>query len=415
MKKLLYLLPIVAILLGVTSCSDKDGGDDVVIKHTATVSVVLPDVVNAADIQALAVTATNTVTNEASVANVDASTLTATFALTPGTYNFNASGNTTDYNINGNVAGVEIFEDKAVTLNLVESRSDNSIIFKEVYFAGVPDYYFQDQFYELYNNTDEVQYLDGIILGTVDLGLAPQTWAKDQPSVWMTNGTYPDGKYPLTSHVQCFPGNGTDYPLQPRTSVVIAANPIDHSARVLAEGDVQSPVDLSQADWQLYTDNAFPTDTKIDGVPVMQFLWKTFGREMMPATEGQPLILARLKNGTLPVDYVADPSSLASAPGKSDNCLMIPADCILDAIDIVPAQADCHYKRIEVKDDAGMTWFSAADGTSNGDYSGKSLRRKVAGFTADGKAILKDTNNSSNDFILGGSTPTPGVMPTVSD
>ncbi|MCM1021192.1 MAG: DUF4876 domain-containing protein [Muribaculum sp.] len=411
MKRFLYLLPLVAMLFGLASCSDSK---DDVIKHKATVVVSLPSEVTVSDVTSLSVTATNTTTGEAVSTMLVLPSLSTTFDLTSGTYNFTATGKSADYSINGVASGVEVFADKSVNINLI-AVVGSSIVFKEVYFAGVPDFYFQDQFYELYNNTDEVQYLDGIILGAVDLGLAPSTWSKDQPSVWMTNGKYTDGKYPLTSHVQCFPGNGTDYPLQPRTSVIIAANPINHSARTLGEADEKSPVDLSNAQWQLYTDNAFPADTKVDGVPAMQFLWKTFGREMMPATEGQPLILARLKDGKNPVDYVAEESSISTIPGGSSTCLMIPADCILDAIDIVPASNDCHYKRIEAKDDAGMAWYTGADGVSNGDYSGRSLRRKVAGFTLEGKAILKDTNNSSNDFIIGGSTPTPGVMPTVAD
>lgn len=413
MKRFFYLLPIMAILIGFTSCSDKD--DEEVIRHTVKVSVTLPSDVNSlSDVQAMAVTVFNTATAEESVAQIDLATGTASLSLVPGTYNFTASGKTYDLNLNGVMTGVEVFADKTVSIELIASVG-SSIIFKEVYFSGVPDFYFQDAFYEIYNNTDEVQYLDGIILGVVDFGLAPSTWNKDQPSVWMTGDTYTDGKYPLTSHVQCFPGNGTDFPIQPRTSVIVAANPIDHSARTLAEGDKASPVNLSGADWQLYTDNAMPADTRIDGIPAMTFLWKTWGREMMPATEGQPIIMARLKNGMSPIDYVADASSIATIPGGSSTSLVIPADCILDAIDIVPADPACHIKRIEAKDDAGMAWYTGADGVSNGEYSGKSLRRKVAGVTAEGKVILKDTNNSSNDFIIGGGTPTPGTLPTNAD
>lgn len=360
----------------------------------------------------MAVTVFNTVTSQESVAQVVDGT--ATVTLTPGTYNFTVSGETADFNLNGVQTGVDVFADKTVEIDLIATVG-STLVFKEVYFSGVPDFYFQDAFYEIYNNTDEVQYLDGIIMGVVDYGMAVGTWNKDQASVWMTNGKYTNGKYPLTSHVQCFPGDGTQFPIQPRTSIVVASNPINHSARELSEGDVQSPVNLENADWQLYADNAFPADTRIEGIPNMTLLWKNFGREMMPATEGQAIVIARLKDGQSPVDYAADPTSVVPLPGGTTNCFVIPADCILDAIDIVPADAACHYKHIEAKDDAGMVWYTGADGVSNGDYSGKSLRRKVAGFTAAGKAILKDTNNSSNDFIVGGSTPTPGVIPSVAD
>ncbi len=410
MKKICYLLPLLAMFIGFASC---DNNDDPSAKHTVTVNVKLPSEVSSfSDVTSMAVTVFNTVTSQESVAQVVDGT--ATVTLTPGTYNFTVSGETADFNLNGVQTGVDVFADKTVEIDLIATVG-STLVFKEVYFSGVPDFYFQDAFYEIYNNTDEVQYLDGIIMGVVDYGMAVGTWNKDQASVWMTNGKYTNGKYPLTSHVQCFPGDGTQFPIQPRTSIVVASNPINHSARELSEGDVQSPVNLENADWQLYADNAFPADTRIEGIPNMTLLWKNFGREMMPATEGQAIVIARLKDGQSPVDYAADPTSVVPLPGGTTNCFVIPADCILDAIDIVPADAACHYKHIEAKDDAGMVWYTGADGVSNGDYSGKSLRRKVAGFTAAGKAILKDTNNSSNDFIVGGSTPTPGVIPSVAD
>lgn len=410
MKKICYLLPLLAMFIGFASCDNNDGPS---AKHTVTVNVKLPSEVSSfSDVTSMAVIVFNTVTSQESVAQVVDGT--ATVTLTPGTYNFTVSGETADFNLNGVQTGVDVFADKTVEIDLIATVG-STLVFKEVYFSGVPDFYFQDAFYEIYNNTDEVQYLDGIIMGVVDYGMAVGTWNKDQASVWMTNGKYTNGKYPLTSHVQCFPGDGTQFPIQPRTSIVVASNPINHSARELSEGDVQSPVNLENADWQLYADNAFPADTRIEGIPNMTLLWKNFGREMMPATEGQAIVIARLKDGQSPVDYAADPTSVVPLPGGTTNCFVIPADCILDAIDIVPADAACHYKHIEAKDDAGMVWYTGADGVSNGDYSGKSLRRKVAGFTAAGKAILKDTNNSSNDFIVGGSTPTPGVIPSVAD
>ena len=411
MKKIFFMLPLLAMFFCLASCSSDD--DDVVLTHLVTVNVKLPEeVASFSDVTSMALTVFNATTSQESVAQVVNGT--ATVTLTPGTYNFTVSGETSHYNLNGVSAGVDVFADKTVEINLIATVG-STLVFKEVYFSGVPDYYFQDAFYEIYNNTDEVQYLDGIIMGVVDYGLAVGTWNKDQASVWMTDGVYTNGKYPLTSHVQCFPGDGTQYPIAPRTSVIVASNPINHSARTLAEGDKPSPVNLENAGWQLYADNAFPADTKIEGIPNMTLIWKNFGREMMPATEGQAIVLARLKNGQSPVDYAADPSSVVSVPGGTTNCFVIPADCIIDAIDIVPADASCHFKHIEAKDDVGMIWFTGTDGVSNGDYSGKSLRRKVVGFTAAGKAILKDTNNSSNDFVAGGGTPTPGVIPSTVD
>ena len=95
MKRFFYLLPIMAILIGFTSCSDKD--DEEVIRHTVKVSVTLPSDVNSlSDVQAMAVTVFNTATAEESVAQIDLATGTASLSLVPGTYNFTASGKTDD-------------------------------------------------------------------------------------------------------------------------------------------------------------------------------------------------------------------------------------------------------------------------------------------------------------------------------
>ena len=57
------------------------------------------------------------------------------------------------------------------------------------------------------------------------------------------------------------------------------------------------------------------------------------------------------------------------------------------------------YKRLPASIDAGFNYIE-------GTYTGKSVRRKEA-ETVNGRKVLQDTNNSTNDFeVL--DTPTPG-------
>lgn len=409
MKKLIFLLPLLTLLFAVSCSDDNDKGTK---KHVVTVTAVLPSDVVGSEITNLSVTVTNKTTSQEVVASIGKDNK-ATIEVIPGIYSFVVSGSTADLHLNGTASDVEVYANKDVSVNLIAGVA-STLILKEVYFTGVKDWYFIDSFYEIYNNTDEVQYLDGVILGVVDQGFAVGTYLP-QPSQWMPDGKLIDGRYPMTSYVQYFPGTGKDYPIQPRTSIIVAANPIDHSSRALADGDEKSPVNLTGAQWQLYT-NISSTDTKIEGIPCMEHGWKVegFGREMMPSTDGQAIIIARLKSGKVS-DYISDPGSIRKHPSASPTHLMIPGDCILDAIDIVPFIAGERYKHIEAKDDAGMAWVSGKDGSSNAAYSGKSLRRKIVAFTADQKPIYKDTNNSSNDFVLGGGAPTPGVHPAAID
>lgn len=404
MKKLFFLLPLLTLLFAVSCSKDSDGPK----KHKVVITTLLPDDVNWDDITSLSVTATNKATSGQSVVSVNKNGV-AEFELTQGIYDFVANGSTEKLHINGLISNVEVYDAKELNLQLIAGVS-STLVLKEVYFSGVPSFYFVDAFYEIYNNTDEVQYLDGVILAIVDRGWAINTF-KAQPSQWMENGEYKDKKYPLTSYVQCFPGTGKEHPIQPRTSVVVAANPINHSLE-----NEESPVNLLNADWQLYA-SVSTTDTKYDGYPYLTHVWRIsqYGREMMPATDGQAIILARVGNEMDFLNYESDAANKLKHPSQDATHLAIPVESIIDAIDIVPFTASERFKNIEAKDDAGMAWVSGKDGNSNCAYSGKSLRRKVVGFTADQKPIYKDTNNSTNDFILGGGVPTPGVHPTAID
>ncbi|MGM9620357.1 MAG: DUF4876 domain-containing protein, partial [Bacteroidaceae bacterium] len=112
MKKICYLLPLLAMFIGFASCDNNDGPS---AKHTVTVNVKLPSEVSSfSDVTSMAVTVFNTVTSQESVAQVVDGT--ATVTLTPGTYNFTVSGETADFNLNGVQTGVDVFADKTVEI-----------------------------------------------------------------------------------------------------------------------------------------------------------------------------------------------------------------------------------------------------------------------------------------------------------
>ena len=79
---------------------------------------------------------------------------------------------------------------------------------------------------------------------------------------------------------------------------------------------------------------------------------------------------------------------------------------LIDAVDIIYYNEDQMInKTILETDDAGYTYYSGSDDEwTSPMYCGKSLRRKCSSVK-NGRFYLQDTNNSSNDFILGGQTP----------
>ncbi|MDD2436942.1 MAG: DUF4876 domain-containing protein [Massilibacteroides sp.] len=401
-KKTFYLLSLFTLLF-VTSCSDDD--DDVAKNYEVSIELVTPESIALDKISDLKVVAVNVTTgSETTLSLTDGTVKTE---LTAGEYNFRASGNTDDFKLNG-LINASVYENKVVrlTLNIV---SGNGLIFKEVYYTGVMAYYWKDGFYEIYNNSNEVQYLDGVILGIVDGGFgAPSPWADE-------DGNLPE-RYPMINHTVYFPGSGQEYPLEPGKSVIVATVAINHSARELTDEDTASPVDLSNADWNIYIPTQ-ASDIQVSGIPNTLVAYSTWGLDFMPRVNGQALILAKLPEGTTVESFVANPDNYQKTPGTGLwNQLMIPHEYVIDGVDFVYPMEGQQYKTLLATEDVGMTWVYGNDGPgTEASYSGKSIRRKVAGITEDGMVIYKDTNNSSEDFILGGQTPTPGVHPTTID
>ncbi|MDR1645369.1 MAG: DUF4876 domain-containing protein [Tannerellaceae bacterium] len=405
-KKTALLLALPATMLLAWACGD--GDDDVAKNYSVTVTLITPEDIAITDITDLKIVAVNTTTGvEATLSDLNGDGLAMEASLTAGEYDFRASGTTDDFKLNG-LTSVPVYEDKnvSIVLNIV---SGDGLIFKEIYYTGVMSYYWKDGFFELYNNSDEVQYLDGLIVGIVDGGFgAPSAWADE-------SGNLPN-RYPLTNHAIYFPGSGTQYPVQPGEGVVVATVAINHSARELTDEDEASPVDLSHANWNIYIP-AQASDIEVEGIPNTKVAHSLWGFDFMPGVNGAALILAKLPEGVSVENYIEDPNSFQKTPVSGTwNQLMIPHEYVIDGVDIVYPLEGQQYKRLLPSEDIGMAWVygKGGPGTSSA-YSGKSLRRKVISITAEGKVVYKDTNNSSEDFIIGGQTPTPGVHPVKID
>lgn len=263
----------------------------------------------------------------------------------------------------------------------------------------------QDQFFEIYNNSDQVQYLDNCILARLQ-----GTQGVKEVTDWVTseNGTEIMNIYALESYVVAFVGNGTEYPVNPRESVLIAATAMNHNAET---GGV-SPVDLSNADYEVNISD-YKSDTDNPAVPDMTIVAKSssatatfFG---LPYT-GNALILAQLPAGTTMDSYINDRSNYRTIPWQTVNTyefLTVPQEYVIDGINIVNSNESKRIVRLRPEVDNGMVYMTT-------DYAGKSIRRKVSEITPDGKVILQDTNDSSEDF-LSDQTPTPGILPTTID
>jgi hypothetical protein len=324
--------------------------------------------------------------------------------LTEGSYDgscsFTVKVGTDEYVFNGVLTKVLLSKDSSAPMTLTLAKNTGGFIIKEIYFSGSKTSdaksYYSDQFHEIYNNSNETLYADGLCIAFLE-----QT--PSAPNVWVNADGSAMTSLPTTFQQWIIPGTGKEHPVLPGKSIVIAQDGIDHKTD--PNGNSLSPVNLAKADWESYV-AASGKDTDSPGVPNMTLMYTTSTSmvDWLHSVFGYAEIIFRL-----PVpweQFVANPANFKTKPGSTSatQYLMIPVSYVIDGVEIVYPDEAKRNKRLPASIDAGYTWI---DG---GTYCSKSIRRK-AKLVVDGRVIYKDTNNSNNDF-LHDLVPTPWVNPT---
>jgi len=395
MKKIVFAA-MAALAVLTVSCNKEETAKS----YQLNVTVTLPEVVSVSEITDLTAEAVKGNKTTALEVTPTETGYTVAGVLTQGEYNVSVSGKLVGTNNVIGTASVSLYEDVDLTIAL-SLVSQSPILIKAVQYTPGKQAYIQplsDTWIELVNNSDEVQYLDQIILLG---GMGRQT----KPNAWQANG-YENLYGGVTqSPVYAFPGNGTDYPLQPGQSVVIANSPINHQAQ--GEG-FENCADLSKADWEFYASyNA--KDTDYEGIPNMELIHAPYTSQL---NWGQNFFawagaIVKLPEGITPAQYAAKEENLMATPGTTSSYqyLMFPNEYVLDAIDVWESGAEVHYPTFLPVDDAeGILGPDA--------WSGLAVRRKVSRIE-NGRAYYKDTNKSSADFVV--EKVVPGTVPTAVD
>lgn len=260
------------------------------------------------------------------------------------------------------------------------------LVFKEVYYTGVPDFYFSDQFVEIYNNSGEEIFLDGLYIADI--------WG---PSGQINPTTTPTAFADDTDHVYAnsvwqIPGSGQEYPLAPGESIIIAQDGIDHTAE-----NENTTVDLSTADWETFNQRDDNRDVDSPAVPNLERVYFTGGFDWLVSVFGPALVIFRTDDfdGLEQVQVPDLPDTFAPR-------IRIPNSLVIDTFEGLRDAESSGFQRIPAALDAGFVFATDT-------YVGESFRRKVA-LTQDGRTVLQDTNNSGNDFERL-DAPTPGIIP----
>ncbi|SMC34107.1 DUF4876 domain-containing protein [Chryseobacterium sp. YR221] len=275
------------------------------------------------------------------------------------------------------------------TLDIALKSGSSDLILEEVFFTGTKTpqgaMYFGDQYFKITNNTDQVLYADGMLL---------------IQSAFMTNEKQDYSPNIMGSAMSAgaiirIPGAGTDYPVQPGASIIIAEDAINHK-----EFNSLS-VNLSHANFQIFKEDSDDIDNP--AVPKMVNVFE----KMVIHTQGYyGYALARMPKGMSDNTLVSQNSYTyqynltfgGDVYPMDGTAVKIPNEWITDAINL-SVQDSFQWLVTSPALDMGWTSVTTFDGDKN--RFGKAVRRKVIGTSAEGKNILKDTNNSTADFEHG--------------
>lgn len=377
---------LISLLLGLASCTppDSEGFDlQVHLQMPPETAGIIPE--------GATVSLVNTMNGTTYTVQADAggyARFHADYGIYRLTTQFYAYVKDMEYIFNGGMENIRLTPENSnaaggITLTLAGSRRSR-ILIKEVYYAGCYDpngkTYAKDTYVSLYNNSDSTLWLDSLCIGLV----GPTVASKISP--WLT---HTPGLLPVMYMGWQFPGRGKDHPLLPGETVTIAVNAVNHTG---AEYNHPNSVNLSKAGWAFYHPSLTGTDIAAGVTPLYLFNKYTNIIFYIFSNLGSGVILYRIP-GISAEAYAADPANFRREPNSSVNTdyLIIPASWVVDCVDCVEDATKQGFKRFPASLDAEPAYLPS------GRYSGRALRRKIAG-NDNGRILYQDTNNSFNDF-----------------
>ena len=318
----------------------------------------------------------------------DANGVVTTESIIPGIYSITVSAevahNGAVYNFNGNLVNVNILNNnQSLTVDVNPSKS-GALVIKEIFYCGskTPSggSYFRDQFYEIYNNSDMIQYVDGMCIGNMLPALAsenlpvwPEEFARTHvffATIWQLPGT---------------PGE-KNYPVQPGESIIIAQMADNHQREALNPG---SPVNLIGAEFEAYLQST----SLIKDNPAINMnlaFWPSPSKQWLVTVFGGAYAIF------FPEEAI-DRNTYITPIGQTTKAKEIPIDWVVDAVELVNDETKIKLKRVPAVLDAGATTVGAT-------YCNKSVARKVKEMVANPDGTTRpryfDTNNSSEDFYV---------------
>jgi hypothetical protein len=281
-------------------------------------------------------------------------------------------------------------------------RADG-LVLSELYLTDPFPYgqsaFWQSKYIEIYNNSDQTQYLDGLLIGNGYIYLADYSHFGHHSCA--ETEAFRTGSRVWSVSFWQMPGSGHDYPLAPGRTALLAVSAADHTSVLGGLPDLRS------ADFEFVP----PGTADNPGVPNIDYLGPWFPPQ------------SNLFNGFSARGgwFLARPLELSDLPRKVDPYftqgtpyLGVPVEDIVDYVAITEDPTTAYVPNRGTTPYCDPTEPSAVDhliaeilAPDNGDLITSGQRRVLR--VVDGHAVLMDTNTSPVDWV---NIPrTPGGLP----
>lgn len=374
---------------GLTSCSDDDAP---IVYYPVSLNITLPEEITDAEILSEEYTFVNVSTNQ-----VKTFTNKSDIELVPGLYNITYTAqvrlsNGAESTMRAMKQNVEIRSgENNIELTAYNTIESDDLIIAEVFNTGTTTSagaQIRDTYIKLYNNTDHVLYADGISFFESDFSTA-QKYTYD-PDIM--------DEAVVIRTLFTVPGNGTQFPVQPGEYFLIA----DRANNNKLTNDLSFDLTHADVEWYDVSNVASQQDTDNPDVPNMDKIY-SYSNSITILDQGQRAIgIARVSNPeTFTTDNVYKATYELTIPATgavltmNKNGYYIPNNEVIDVVNIA-LRDNYAWNVTSPALDCGWTWVATSSSDKTRFFH--SVRRKMLYVNEAGNPVLKDTNNSTEDF-----------------
>lgn len=319
-----------------------------------------------------------------------------TITLPFGFYDVEVNAQSDGQALRASKRGVAVTQDCTIEMVASWLPTDDGFVLAEIFFAGTetPEgkRYNGDKYFVVYNNSADTLSADGLILVESDLNSVQKYDLGDHDF---------RSKYCAVDAMYRIPGDGNTYRVAPGQALLIADNAMDHTPANA------NSFDLSDADFEWYDVSSSAGTTDVDN-PAVTNLDKLYCYTLtiwVPHNQGHKSFgLARFPEGvtaeryfqtdSLYVQYNYEVVTTAGTFSQSKKSYMLPNEWMVDVVNLAPSQT-FEWLPFSEHLDAGYTYVAPLG--SDKTRFGKAVRRRTL-RTENGRRILQDTNNSTDDF-----------------